>query len=172
MVNIFTAGRIQSKFRVYPDGRVCISILHAPGDDPNGYELASERWTPVHTNEKFLTSCFILCSQAFINKQYRCSEVFLIISLTWSYGDLIEVIYMEQPPREKETSDFRMFSDKLEHGCKGFPKEEFVGGKKLKKVPMSRLSWWVEMKHKDWRDGRDEFKKKVRLIVRRSQEML
>ncbi|RZC76029.1 hypothetical protein C5167_000200 [Papaver somniferum] len=34
---------------VYADGRVCISILHAPGDDPNGYELASERWTPVHT---------------------------------------------------------------------------------------------------------------------------
>lgn len=34
---------------VYPDGRVCISILHPPGEDPNGYELASERWTPVHT---------------------------------------------------------------------------------------------------------------------------
>lgn len=34
---------------VYPDGRVCISILHPPGDDPNGYELASERWMPVHT---------------------------------------------------------------------------------------------------------------------------
>ncbi|CAL9100166.1 unnamed protein product [Musa acuminata var. zebrina] len=33
---------------VYSDGRVCISILHPPGDDPNGYELASERWTPVH----------------------------------------------------------------------------------------------------------------------------
>lgn len=34
---------------VYPDGRVCISILHAPGDDPTGYESASERWLPVHT---------------------------------------------------------------------------------------------------------------------------
>ena len=38
-----------SIFAVYPDGRVCISILHPPGEDPNGYELASERWTPVHT---------------------------------------------------------------------------------------------------------------------------
>lgn len=36
-------------FSVYPDGKVCISILHPPGDDPNGYELASERWSPVHT---------------------------------------------------------------------------------------------------------------------------
>ncbi|AQK91238.1 ubiquitin carrier protein 7 [Zea mays] len=26
---------------VYPDGRVCISILHPPSEDPNGYELAS-----------------------------------------------------------------------------------------------------------------------------------
>lgn len=36
-------------YAVYSDGRVCISILHPPGDDPSGYELASERWTPVHT---------------------------------------------------------------------------------------------------------------------------
>ncbi|KAK7331535.1 hypothetical protein VNO80_28269 [Phaseolus coccineus] len=36
---------------IYPDGRVCISILHPPGDDPKGYKLASERWTPVHTNK-------------------------------------------------------------------------------------------------------------------------
>nr|XP_010910426.1 ubiquitin-conjugating enzyme E2 7-like [Elaeis guineensis] len=34
---------------VYTDGRMCISILHAPGDDPHGYEKASERWLPVHT---------------------------------------------------------------------------------------------------------------------------
>ncbi|KAF2590405.1 hypothetical protein F2Q70_00040915 [Brassica cretica] len=37
---------------VYSDGKVCISILHHPGDDPNGYELASERWTPVHTEQE------------------------------------------------------------------------------------------------------------------------
>ena len=34
---------------VYADGRVCISILHNAGDDPHGYEKASERWSPVHT---------------------------------------------------------------------------------------------------------------------------
>ncbi|KIH56019.1 ubiquitin--protein ligase [Ancylostoma duodenale] len=28
---------------IYQDGRVCISILHAPGDDPTGYESSSER---------------------------------------------------------------------------------------------------------------------------------
>ena len=37
---------------VYPDGRVCISILHDAGDDPMGYECASERWSPVQTVEQ------------------------------------------------------------------------------------------------------------------------
>ncbi|KAF9054277.1 ubiquitin-conjugating enzyme/RWD-like protein [Panaeolus papilionaceus] len=34
---------------IYPDGTVCVSILHAPGDDQYGYEDAGERWMPVHT---------------------------------------------------------------------------------------------------------------------------
>ena len=41
---------------VYPDGRVCISILHPPGDDPNQYESSSERWSPVQSIEKILLS--------------------------------------------------------------------------------------------------------------------
>jgi ubiquitin-conjugating enzyme E2 G1 len=41
---------------VYKDGKVCISILHAPGNDPNNYENASERWLPVHTVESILVS--------------------------------------------------------------------------------------------------------------------
>ena len=36
---------------VYPDGRVCISILHPPGEDKYGYEEAGERWLPIHTVE-------------------------------------------------------------------------------------------------------------------------
>ncbi|CAF1770084.1 unnamed protein product [Brassica napus] len=47
---------------VYSDGRVCISILHPPGDDPSGYELASERWTPVHTVESIMLSIISMLS--------------------------------------------------------------------------------------------------------------
>lgn len=43
-------------FPVYSDGRVCISILHAPGDDPMGYESSAERWSPVQSVEKILLS--------------------------------------------------------------------------------------------------------------------
>lgn len=41
---------------VYQDGRVCISILHPPGEDSFGYESASERWLPIHTIESILLS--------------------------------------------------------------------------------------------------------------------
>jgi ubiquitin-conjugating enzyme E2 G2 len=41
---------------IYADGRVCISILHPPGDDPNQYESSSERWSPVQSVEKILLS--------------------------------------------------------------------------------------------------------------------
>lgn len=42
---------------VYPDGTVCISILHAPRDDEFGYEDAGERWLPVHTVESIVSCC-------------------------------------------------------------------------------------------------------------------
>jgi len=42
---------------IYPStGVLCISILHAPGDDEYGYESAAERWTPVQTPETILLS--------------------------------------------------------------------------------------------------------------------
>ena len=41
---------------VYEDGGVCISILHTPGEDPLGYELPAERWSPVQSIEKILLS--------------------------------------------------------------------------------------------------------------------
>ncbi|KAF1981409.1 ubiquitin-conjugating enzyme [Aulographum hederae CBS 113979] len=41
---------------IYENGKVCISILHPPGADPNGYEKASERWSPVQTVGMILLS--------------------------------------------------------------------------------------------------------------------
>jgi ubiquitin-conjugating enzyme E2 G1 len=45
---------------IYPDGILCISILHPPGDDQYGYESASERWSPVQTPETILLSVISL----------------------------------------------------------------------------------------------------------------
>ena len=46
---------------VYPDGNVCISILHT-GDDKTGYEQASERWSPVQSVEKVILSVISMLS--------------------------------------------------------------------------------------------------------------
>lgn len=48
---------------VYPSGLVCISILHPPGDDPNHYEHASERWSPVQSVEKILISVMSMLAE-------------------------------------------------------------------------------------------------------------
>ncbi|EJD04983.1 ubiquitin-conjugating enzyme [Fomitiporia mediterranea MF3/22] len=48
---------------VYPDGTVCISILHAPGDDPTHYEQASERWSPVQSVEKVILSVISMLAE-------------------------------------------------------------------------------------------------------------
>lgn len=48
---------------VFPDGKVCISILHPPGYDPlNPQEDASERWSPVHTVESIVLSIISMLS--------------------------------------------------------------------------------------------------------------
>eukprot|EP00392_Amoebophrya_sp_AT5.2_P000979 g981.t1 len=42
---------------VYPDGKVCISILHPPGTDQfNEQETADERWRPILGVESILMS--------------------------------------------------------------------------------------------------------------------
>lgn len=42
---------------VYPDGKVCISILHPPGTDQfNSGETADERWRPILGVESIILS--------------------------------------------------------------------------------------------------------------------
>eukprot|EP01094_Clydonella_sp_ATCC50884_P018024 TRINITY_DN325_c0_g1_i5.p2 TRINITY_DN325_c0_g1~~TRINITY_DN325_c0_g1_i5.p2 ORF type:complete len:167 (+),score=29.20 TRINITY_DN325_c0_g1_i5:27-527(+) len=48
---------------IYPNGEVCISILHPPGDDPTHYESAVERWSPVQSVEKILISVISMLAE-------------------------------------------------------------------------------------------------------------
>lgn len=61
-VQLWTPKMYSFIFTVGPDGVVCISILHEPGDDKYGYETASERWLPVHTVETILVSVISMIS--------------------------------------------------------------------------------------------------------------
>ena len=55
--------RLSNKLAVYESGDVCISILHPPGDDPNHYEQASERWSPIQSVEKILISVMSMIAE-------------------------------------------------------------------------------------------------------------
>ena len=45
---------------VYADGKVCISILHAPGEDEQSGEMACERWSSIQGVESVLRSILLL----------------------------------------------------------------------------------------------------------------
>jgi ubiquitin-protein ligase len=47
---------------IYPDGKVCISILHE-GEDIYGYEHISERWNPSHSVNSILMSLISILSE-------------------------------------------------------------------------------------------------------------
>jgi ubiquitin-conjugating enzyme E2 R len=52
---------------IYSDGRVCISILHAPGEDEQSGEQANERWSPLQSVETILRSVLLLLDNPEIN---------------------------------------------------------------------------------------------------------
>lgn len=67
---------------IYADGKVCISILHAPGDDPMGYESSAERWSPVQSVEKILLSVVSMLAGTFEQKGVDLSFNFFFIFRT------------------------------------------------------------------------------------------
>jgi len=47
---------------IFPDGKVCMSILHE-GEDIYGYENISERWNPSHSVNSILLSLISILSE-------------------------------------------------------------------------------------------------------------
>lgn len=52
---------------IYPDGRLCISILHGAGEDMMSGEEAGERWSPLQTAESVFRSVLLLLDDPEIN---------------------------------------------------------------------------------------------------------
>ncbi|XP_068956394.1 ubiquitin-conjugating enzyme E2 G2 isoform X3 [Petaurus breviceps papuanus] len=74
---------------IYPDGRVCISILHAPGDDPMGYESSAERWSPVQSVEKILLSVVSMLAEPNDESGADRKAVFRVSMCSWEQPSLI-----------------------------------------------------------------------------------
>ncbi|KAH8600847.1 ubiquitin-conjugating enzyme/RWD-like protein [Bisporella sp. PMI_857] len=52
---------------IYPDGKLCISILHKPGEDEQSGESAAERWSPLQGVESVLRSVLLLLDDPEVN---------------------------------------------------------------------------------------------------------
>ncbi|KAK1655537.1 ubiquitin-conjugating enzyme [Colletotrichum phormii] len=52
---------------IYTDGKLCISILHTPGEDEQSGEQACERWSPLQGVESVLRSVLLLLDDPEIN---------------------------------------------------------------------------------------------------------
>lgn len=52
---------------IYPDGHLCISILHKAGEDLMSGEDATERWSPLQGAESVLRSILLLLDDPEIN---------------------------------------------------------------------------------------------------------
>ncbi|TQE11849.1 hypothetical protein C1H46_002483 [Malus baccata] len=145
---------------VYTDGRVCISILHPPGEDPNGYELASERWTPVHTSYKRDMSGYIAEE---ILKEERSKEV--VQKRKWGGGIRNWLL------SEGDGSKIPLLSIELGVADNLEVESIVLSIISMLSSPNDESPANVEAA-KEWRDRREDFKKKVSRCVRKSQEML
>ncbi|KAJ3843315.1 ubiquitin-conjugating enzyme/RWD-like protein [Lentinula raphanica] len=81
---------------IYPDGNVCISILHTPGDDPTMYEQASERWSPVQSVEKVILSVISMLAEPNLESGANIDCCKLYRDNRQEYGRLVRESIKEQ----------------------------------------------------------------------------
>jgi len=75
---------------IYPDGRLCISILHPPGDDEMSGELAAERWSPAQRAETVLLSILSLLDDAETSSPANVDAGVMLRNAPDSYRDMVK----------------------------------------------------------------------------------
>ncbi|KAL9118940.1 MAG: hypothetical protein Q9187_004505 [Circinaria calcarea] len=90
---------------IYKDGKLCISILHPPGDDELSGETAAERWSPAQRVESVLLSIISLLDDA------ECS----------SPANVDAGVMLRKEPKEFKA----LVTKDVEHSRKDIP-EDFV----------------------------------------------
>jgi ubiquitin-conjugating enzyme E2 G1 len=115
---------------VYPDGKVCISILHPPEADPmNPQELLSEKWRPIISVRDASTffKCFCVISVFFAVFFATLYIGFLFLFFGWGLsvsqveGILVSVVSMLDAPNHDSPANIdasvRVFPPLLTHAC-------------------------------------------------------
>ena len=75
---------------IYPDGRLCISILHQPGEDEMSGESADERWSPAQNVESVLLSILSLLDNAEINSPANVDAAVMLRNSPAEYKEKVK----------------------------------------------------------------------------------
>ena len=75
---------------IYPDGRLCISILHPPGDDEMSGETAAERWSPAQRVETVLISILSLLDDAEVSSPANVDAGVMLRNKPVEYKDMVK----------------------------------------------------------------------------------
>lgn len=75
---------------VYPDGRLCISILHQPGEDEMSGESAAERWSPAQRAESVLISILSLLDDAEVSSPANVDASVMLRKQPDKYKELVK----------------------------------------------------------------------------------
>ncbi|ORY16069.1 ubiquitin-conjugating enzyme/RWD-like protein [Clohesyomyces aquaticus] len=75
---------------IYPDGRLCISILHQPGEDEMSGESAGERWSPVQRVETVLISILSLLDDAEVSSPANVDAGVMLRNKPEMYKDMVK----------------------------------------------------------------------------------
>jgi ubiquitin-conjugating enzyme E2 R len=74
---------------IYKDGKLCISILHTPGEDEMSGELASERWSPAQRVESVLISILSLLDDAEVSSPANVDASVLLRNSPEKYKEIV-----------------------------------------------------------------------------------
>ncbi|KAI4151485.1 MAG: hypothetical protein L6R39_002027 [Caloplaca ligustica] len=132
---------------IYADGKLCISILHAPGDDEMSGELAAERWSPAQRVESVLLSIISLLDDAetsspanvdagvMLRKDPEAYRKRVAEDVERSKADIPEGFVMpthestaKKPEKEFDEPDFWVDSEEDEDGFGGSDTDEEMEG--------------------------------------------
>ncbi|KAJ6130285.1 Ubiquitin-conjugating enzyme subunit [Penicillium capsulatum] len=75
---------------IYPDGKLCISILHPPGDDEMSGELAAERWSPAQRVGSVLISILSLLDDAEVSSPANVDAGVMLRSNPTEYRAIVQ----------------------------------------------------------------------------------
>jgi len=104
---------------VYPDGGLCISILHQPGEDMMSGEQAGERWSPVQRVESVLISVISLLDDAEVSSPANVDAGVMLRKDPAAYKERVQL------DREKSKEDIPAGLEMPTHET-AFKKEEPV----------------------------------------------